>query len=198
MNRPAEGIFHLSHPRHPRLQWSPNSEKTHHMSRSNISIAIVGAGMGGLAVAATLRRIGADIHVYEQARQFARVGAGIQMLPNAMKVLRGIGIEQRLRQIAFEPISHLNREWDTGTIMRELPMSETTFGAPYLCMHRAELHEALLSVLPSEIINLDKKLVGLNQRGDQVRLTFSDGSQAVADAVIGADGIHSVVREIII
>src|SRR5262245_52308116 len=90
-----------------------------HMSRSNISIAIVGAGMGGLAVAATLRRIGADVHVYEQARQFARVGAGIQMLPNAMKVLRGIGIEERLRQIAFEPISHLNREWNTGTIMQE-------------------------------------------------------------------------------
>jgi 6-hydroxynicotinate 3-monooxygenase len=168
------------------------------MRRSHISIAIVGAGMGGLAVAATLRRIGADVHVYEQARQFARVGAGIQMLPNAMKVLRAIGIEERLRRTAFEPISHLNREWDTGTIIRELPMSETTFGAPYLCMHRAELHEALLSVLPSELINLDKKLVGLDQGGDQVTLTFSDSTQAFADAVIGADGIHSVVREIII
>src|SRR5215831_6512468 len=152
------------------------------MGRKNISIAVVGAGMGGLAVAATLRRIGADVQVYEQARQFARVGAGIQMLPNAMKVLRGIGIEERLRRIAFEPISHLNREWDTGTVMRELPMSETTFGAPYLCMHRAELHEALLSTLPPGIIHLNKKLVGLDELGTRIVLTFADGTTAAADA----------------
>src|SRR5436853_4934053 len=82
------------------------------MGMRNISIAVVGGGMGGLAVAATLRRIGADVQVYEQAHHFARVGAGIQMLPNAMKVLRGLEIEDHLRRIAFEPISHLNREWD--------------------------------------------------------------------------------------
>jgi len=168
------------------------------MVRKTISIAIVGAGMGGLALASTLRRIGANVQVYEQAHQFARVGAGIQMLPNAMKVLRGIGIEERLRRIAFEPVSHLNREWDSGVVMRELPMLETAFGAPYLCMHRAELHDALLEVLPSEIIHLNKKLVGLDQRERQVILTFADGTRATADAVIGADGIHSVVRDIII
>jgi len=154
--------------------------------------------MGGLAAAATLRGIGADAQVYEQARQFTRVGAGIQMLPNAMKVLRAIGIEEMLRRTAFEPVSHLNREWDTGKIMRELPMSESAFGAPYLCMHRAALHEALLSVLPAEIVHLDKKLIGLEQSGERVTLTFTDGTTAIADAVIGADGIHSVVREIII
>src|SRR5215510_15268999 len=110
------------------------------MIPKNISVAVVGAGMGGLALASTLRRIGASVQVYEQAHQFARVGAGIQMLPNAMKVLRGTGIEDRLRRIAFEPVSHLNREWDTGAVMRELPMSESAFAAPYLCMHRAELH----------------------------------------------------------
>jgi salicylate hydroxylase/6-hydroxynicotinate 3-monooxygenase len=168
------------------------------MANNRISVAVVGAGMGGLAAAATLRRIGVDVRVYEQAHQFARVGAGIQMLPNAMKVLRKIGIEERLRRVAFEPVSHLNRDWDSGAIMRELPMSESAFGAPYLCMHRAELHDALLSVLPADIIHLNKKLVGLDQRANQVTLTFADGTTAVADAVIGADGIHSVVREIII
>ena len=168
------------------------------MDGTKFSIAVVGAGMGGLAVAATLRRIGADVQVYEQAHQFLRVGAGIQMLPNAMKVLRRLGLEERLRKVAFEPVSHLNREWDTGTVMRELPMSETTFGAPYLCMHRAELHDALLSLLPAEIIHLNKKLVGLDQQREQVTLTFTDGTKVTADAAIGADGIHSAVREIII
>ena len=82
------------------------------------SIAIVGAGMGGLALAATLRRAGFDVAVYEQAARFARIGAGIQMMPNSMKVLREIGIEQKLREISFAPHSHLNRVWDTGEVMR--------------------------------------------------------------------------------
>ena len=66
--------------------------------------------MGGLAVAATLRRVGIDVQVYEQAARFARIGAGIQMMPNSMKVLRGIGIEERLRETSFAPYSHLNRD----------------------------------------------------------------------------------------
>lgn len=162
------------------------------------SIVIVGAGMGGLAVAATLRRCGMNVQVYEQAQRFARIGAGIQMMPNAMKVLRDIGIEQQLRRVSFAPHSHLNRIWDTGEVTRELPMPESLYGAPYLCMHRADLHDALLSALPAEIIHLDKKLVGLDQAAGRIALTFADGSRAFADAVVGADGVHSVVRDMII
>ncbi len=165
---------------------------------AKLSIAIVGAGMGGLAAAATLRRCGMAVQVYEQAPRFARIGAGIQMMPNSMKVLRQIGIEQRLRRVAFAPHSHLNRVWDTGEVTRELPMPESLYGAPYLCMHRADLHGALLAALPAELIHLGKKLVGLDQARPQVALTFADGSRAQADAVVGADGVHSVVRDIII
>ena len=163
-----------------------------------LSVAVVGAGMGGLAAAATLRQIGVDVQVYEQARQFTRIGAGIQMMPNSMKVLRGIGVEERLRRTAFQPYSHLNRAWDTGKVLRELPMPENLFGAPYLCMHRADLHDALLSALPENIIHLNKELAGLDQKAGRVTLTFTDGTHAQADAVVGADGIHSVVRDIII
>src|SRR6476620_11834175 len=143
------------------------------MRSKKLSIAVVGAGMGGLAVAATLRRVGIDVQVYEQASRFARIGAGIQMMPNSMKVLRGIGIEERLRQSSFAPYSHLNRIGDTGEVTRELPMPERLYNAPYLCMHRAELHDALASVLPEDIIHLGKKLVGLDQAASRVALAFA-------------------------
>ena len=154
--------------------------------------------MGGLAVAATLRRAGIDVAVYEQASRFGRIGAGIQMMPNSMKVLRGIGVEDRLRKVAFAPYSHLNRVGDTGEMVRELPMPESLYGAPYLCMHRADLHDALASAVPMDVIHLNKKLVGLDQAGGVATLRFEDGSTAKADAVVGADGVHSIVRDIIV
>src|SRR5436853_6089077 len=158
----------------------PLTTRTH----TPLSIAIVGAGLGGLPAASTLRRFGFDVAVYEQASRFARIGAGIQMMPNSMKVLRRIGVEERVRATSFQPYSHLNRQWDTGEVMRELPMPESLFGAPYLCMHRGDLHEALASVLPPEIIHLGKKLVRLEERGSRVMLTFDDGTGAAADVVI--------------
>src|SRR4029077_7687109 len=97
------------------------------MSKTKLSVAIVGAGMGGLAVAATLRRVGIDVQVYEQAVRFARIGAGIKIIQNSMKVLGGIGIEDRLRQASFAPYSHLNRDGVTGELMRELPMPESLY-----------------------------------------------------------------------
>lgn len=165
----------------------------------SLAIAIVGAGMGGMAVAATLRRAGyTKLTIFEQASRFARIGAGIQMMPNSMKVLRGIGVEERLRTHAFAPYSHLNRVGDTGEVTLELPMPESLYGAPYLCMHRADLHDALASVVPPGIVQLNKKLTGIAQHDQRVTLSFADGAQATADLVIGADGVHSTVRELIL
>ena len=70
------------------------------MTRDRLSIAIVGAGIGGLAAAATLRRVGHDVRIYEQAQAFTRIGAGIQQSPNSVKVLRKLGLEPRLRKLA--------------------------------------------------------------------------------------------------
>ena len=154
--------------------------------------------MGGLAAAATLRDIGMDVKIYEQAARFARVGAGIQMMPNSMKVLRRIGIEDSLRETSFKPYSHLNRQWDTGKVLRELPMPEDLFGAPYLCMHRADLTGALAGRIRPEVIQFNKKLIDLEQGSGTVKLIFADGTQAAADAVIGADGVHSLVRAIVV
>jgi len=166
----------------------------------NLSIAIIGAGMGGLASAAALRRVGVDVTVYEQASQFSRLGAGIQIGCNAMKVLRGIGLEQRLRQQSFYPRSWNNRDWRTGEIKFDMifgEAAEAKFGAPYLLAHRGDLHSALASAVPDECVRLNHKLVGLDQTSDGVRLSFADGTSAVADAVIGADGVHSAVKNIL-
>jgi 6-hydroxynicotinate 3-monooxygenase len=166
----------------------------------NLSIAIIGAGMGGLASAAALRRVGVDVTVYEQASQFSRLGAGIQIGCNAMKVLRGIGLEQKLRQQSFYPRSWNNRDWRTGEIKFDMifgEAAEAKFGAPYLLAHRGDLHAALASAVPDECVRLNHKLVGLDQTSDGVRLTFADGTMAVADAVIGADGVHSAVKNIL-
>ena len=117
------------------------------------------------------------------------------MMPNSMKVLRKIGVEENVCGRSFKPYSHLNREWDTGEVMRELPMPESLFGAPYLCMHRADLHNALAAVVPAGVFTSIKNSLALEQSAGQVALAFADGTRAQADAVIGADGVHSVVRE---
>lgn len=165
---------------------------------ANLRIAVIGAGMGGLVAAAALRTEGFDVHVYEQAPKFTRLGAGIQMGPNAMRVLRGLGLEERIRATAFRPNSWKNREWDSGDMHFELPLgdvAEEKYGAPYLLMHRGDLHEALASLIPADGISLNKQLVSTRRTENAVEMTFADGSTAKADALIGADGVHSVVRK---
>jgi 6-hydroxynicotinate 3-monooxygenase len=162
------------------------------------SIAIIGAGIGGLALAAALRQRGIGAEVYEQAEQFARVGAGIQQSPNAVKVHRGLGIEARLRDVAFAPATSLNRDAVSGKVTNDHPLGaavEARYGAPYLTLHRGDLHEALAAIVPSESVHLGKKLASVTTRGTRVELTFIDSSEIEVDAVIGADGVHSLVRD---
>jgi 6-hydroxynicotinate 3-monooxygenase len=162
------------------------------------SIAIIGAGIGGLTAAALLLRRGYDVQVYERARRFARIGAGIQQSSNAIKVLRLLGLEPKLRDVAFQPRSWNNREWDSGAVKYELPLGavfEERYGAPYLLMHRGDLHAALSSAVPAERIHLDRTLVQLEQSEAGVSMRFANGSTAQADALVAADGVHSRVRE---
>jgi 6-hydroxynicotinate 3-monooxygenase len=170
------------------------------MTTHKLSIAIIGAGIGGLTTASALRRFGIEVQIYEQASRFARIGAGIQQSPNAIKVLRGLGLEEQLRRAAFRPLTSFNREWDTDAVTNEYALGdalERRYGAPHLLMHRGDLHEILASIVPSGIINLNRKLIGIEPSGG-VTLIFADGVRVQADAVIGADGVHSIVREILL
>src|SRR5262249_51463964 len=129
---------------------------------------------------------------------FGGVGAGIQESPNAVKVHRGLGIEDRLRAVAFAPTSSLNRDAITGKITNDHPWGhavEERYGAPYLTLHRGDLHAALADIVPTDSVHRGKKLVRIAEEGARVALSFADGSAATADAVIGADGVHSLVRE---
>jgi 2-polyprenyl-6-methoxyphenol hydroxylase-like FAD-dependent oxidoreductase len=166
--------------------------------KKSLSVVIIGAGIGGLAAAAALRRIGIEGEVYEQAEKFARIGAGIQQSPNAMKVHRGLGIEARLRDTAFAPATSLNRDAVTGAVTNEHPLGrqvEARCGAPYLTLHRGDLHAALAEIVPSDRVHMGKKLIRVAPQGPGVVLGFADGSEVAADAVIGADGVHSLVRD---
>ncbi len=163
-----------------------------------LSIAIVGAGIGGLAAGIALRRDGHKVTIYEQASAFSRVGAGIQQGPNSIKVLRAYGLEERLRERAFRPCSSLNRQWDTAEITweRELgDIAEERYGAPYFYMHRGDLHAALADAFSPERVRRSHRLESLETEASRPVLRFDNGEQVSADLVIGADGIHSLVRE---
>lgn len=163
-------------------------------------IAIIGAGIGGLALSASLRLQGIESTIYEQANAFARVGAGIQMGPNAMKVLRLLGVEDVLARDAYSPPFLDNKDWDTGTSTFALPVGETAeklYGAPYYMLHRADLHGVLAEAVPRDTVNLQHELVSITAggRGEPAELVFANGRREQADVVIGADGVHSTVRQ---
>jgi salicylate hydroxylase/6-hydroxynicotinate 3-monooxygenase len=121
------------------------------MTKRKLSIAIIGAGIGGLTTASALLRFGIEVQIYEQASRFTRIGAGIQQTPNAIKVLRVLGLEEQLLRVAFRPLTSLNREWDTGALTNEYPLGdeiERRFGAPHLLLHRGDLHDVLAAIVP--------------------------------------------------
>lgn len=164
-------------------------------------VAIIGAGLGGLTAAIFLARGGYPVTVYEQAPRLARLGAGIHLAPNVMRIMRHIGLEDLLVATGLCPTSWRSCEWDTGREFFSLSMNdycEENFGVPYLIMHRGDFQTALADALPADVIRFDKRFVGLTANSSTVRLSFSDGSAVDTDIVIGADGVNSRVREIMV
>ena len=163
-------------------------------------IAIIGAGLGGLAAAAALLQRGHTVRVFEQAPQLGEVGAGIQMSANAMKVLDALGLRPALEPVAVRPQAFEFRRFDSGEMLHRLPLGdahEAKHGAPYFQLHRADLHRALqdaVRAMDAQALVLNARAAQIEEHRDGVRVTFADGRRADAELLVGADGIKSVVR----
>lgn len=164
---------------------------------TSLRIGIVGAGIGGLAAAIALHRAGCDVTVFEQSKQFLRVGADINLTPNAVRALDGLGAGAAVREHAARPTHRISRTWDSGEETSRLEMgdeAERKYGAPQLTIHRADLLAALAGLFPNERVKFAKRVQAIGHNADGVDLTFTDGSADRVDVLIGADGIHSAVR----
>jgi salicylate hydroxylase len=169
------------------------------VNKSNI--AIVGGGIGGLAAALALVRRGIDVDVYEQAPELRELGAGVQISANGTRVLHALGLKEDLEKVQVLPAGKAIRLWNTGQSWKLFDLgleSVERYGFPYITIHRGDLHgviaQALLKAKPGAI-HLNRKCVGLSQSNDYVELRFENGAPVRAKLVVGADGVHSMVRE---
>jgi 2-polyprenyl-6-methoxyphenol hydroxylase-like FAD-dependent oxidoreductase len=159
---------------------------------------MVGGGIGGLTAALSLLRAGFDVQLYEQARKLSEVGAGIQVSPNASRILHRLGLADELAGLGVRPLAMHQRRWDDGRTLLRTPLADeivAAFGFPHYQMHRADLLATLAAGLPDERIHVDHRLTGFVDQGDHVSLEFENGETAEVAVLVGADGIHSTVRE---
>src|SRR3954451_15926068 len=141
-------------------------------------IAVVGAGLGGLTIAGLLQRAGCSITVYEQAPAFSRIGAGIILSANVVKALRPLGAEESLLRAGIRADAFVSRAWDTGEVLYEIRFdaaAEAHFGAPYLNIHRGDLHQVLQRAVKPNSIRLGHSLAGLNETSASINLMFENG-----------------------
>jgi salicylate hydroxylase len=159
---------------------------------------VVGAGIGGLATCAFLHRSGLSATVYEQAQRLTEVGAGLVVAPNAVRLLRRLGVLPRFlsRAVALEWGWEFRR-WENGAVLSAERLSgvcERLYGERTYVTHRADLLAALETAVPDGCLRLGARCTGVELGADRARLRFADGGTVDADVVVGADGMHSVVR----
>ena len=158
-------------------------------------VAIVGAGIGGLTLAASLLQQSISVQIFEQDAELREIGAGVAIGGNATRLLRGLGVD--LAQVANMPPALEFRRWRDGELLWSHPIGDwyrKEVGAPYLTLHRATLRRLLAAAVPPDCIQLNHRLVGLYDEATGVRLEFEKGDDVVASVVVGVDGVHSTAR----
>src|SRR5262249_53111848 len=152
------------------------------MAQNDLTIAIIGGGIGGLAAGLSLVKAGVDAHVYEQAHELREVGAGIVVSPNATRILDRLGVGAALAQSSVRPLAWHERRWDDGRTLLRVPLADAAvaaFGFPYYQCHRADVQTILARALP-ERLHLGHRLVGLEERGDRVEARVDNGAPVPA------------------
>lgn len=163
-------------------------------------VLIAGAGIGGLTAALALLSRGFRVSVIEQARELAELGAGVQISANGAHALFSLGLEPALQKVWCEPAGKEIRLWSTGETWKLFDLgavSRQRYGAPYFMIHRADLHRILLDAMRAkapDAITLDARVTGFEQDQSGVTVVCEDGSRIRGDALIGADGVHSRIR----
>ena len=165
-----------------------------------MKVAVIGGGIGGLSAALHLLQAGIDVQVYEQSPRIGEIGAGIQISPNASRLLIRLGLKPALDRAGVRPQAVHQRRWDDGRTLQRAPVGaevEMTFGAPYYHFHRGDLAELLGAAVPSERLHVGHRLVGLERQGERTVARFENCEAIEVDLVVGADGIHSRVRHLL-
>lgn len=170
------------------------------MNKASLRVAVLGAGIGGLAAAAALLRRGIEVDVYEQADELREVGVGLHLGSNGSRLLHRLGLAGSLERDAVRPEALEVRSLAEGRVLARQPMGrvwEAEHGAPYYTVHRADLLRMLAGLVPAERIHLGRRCTGFTEDAEGVRISFASGPDAEADVLVGADGVHSVVRRAI-
>jgi salicylate hydroxylase len=159
-------------------------------------VAIIGGGIGGLTAANALSRAGIEVAVYEAAAELKEIGAGVALHPNAMKVLRAIGVEDGVRKVAGRAPCRVMRNWKTGRVISKTTQQQqaASFGIRGATVHRADLLDVLAGALPPGLVTLGQRCTDVRPDGEVAVARFADGGEVEADVIVGADGIHSAVR----
>lgn len=164
-----------------------------------MKISIIGAGIGGLTTAIALKQKGFEVEIFEASKDFKKAGSGINLAINAMQIFKRLGIYNEISSLGSYTNTLLITDEKLNTITKvNLVNAEREFKAKTFAIHRATLHTVLLNRLKGVKIHLNKKLKSLNQKNDEVNFTFEDETSYSSNILIGADGIHSVVRKSII
>lgn len=166
-----------------------------------LKILIAGGGIGGLSAALACTRAGAEVSLFERSAAFSEFGAGIQLSPNVVKILYGWGLQQALAEVVAHPDRLQVRSASSGAVLGMLRLGEVMalrYGAPYLTIHRADLHQLLLAALQGQggaELNLSSAVLGFEETGNDVAVHLDHEHQVRGDLLVGADGGWSGVRQ---